>query len=260
MSLGDNIREFRIKKGLTQKQLADVCGIVDATIRTYELGKSNPKAKTVAKIAKALDVSTAELYGVDWVPGIESQDQEMDSVLYQSLLSGQDGVLSINDPNKTRLLVAFDKLNQTGQTEAIKRIEEMAQLPAYLRLTPDSIIVGKKIRQARNERRLTYQQLGELSDVSVETLRQIELGIIPPGTLKRLSNALGVTVFDLLNLTAEEQEEVNKIQAVYQVCEEMGLDPNSDEYKTIITKADDKLGVIVDTAIERLQISEKPLK
>lgn len=260
MSLGDNIRELRVKKGLTQKQLADSCGIVDATIRTYELGKSNPKAKTVAKIAKALDVSTAELYGVDWVPGIESQDSEMDSALYQSLLSGQNGVLTIKEPDKVRLMVAFDKLNKTGQAEAIKRIEEMTQLPAYLRLTPDSVIVGKKIRQARNERGLTYQQLGELSNISVETLQQIELGIISPECLRPLSKALGLTIFELLNFTPEEQREVDNKRKAVQVCDEIGLDPNSDEYKTAIKRANDRLAEIIDAAIERLQISENPIK
>ena len=59
MTIGENIRRIRIEKGMTQKQVAEACGTVDAAIRTYELGKANPKPVTVAKIAKALGVSTA---------------------------------------------------------------------------------------------------------------------------------------------------------------------------------------------------------
>ena len=87
MAICDNMKAIRRKKGMTQKQVAEACGLADSTIRTYELGNANPKPATVAKIAKALGVSAAELYGVDWMPGISvTLDQEANSALYQSLL------------------------------------------------------------------------------------------------------------------------------------------------------------------------------
>lgn len=131
MAICDNIRAIRLKKGLTQKQVAEACGTVDATIRMYELGKANPKPATVAKIAKALGVSAAELYGVDWMPGSMPLGQEIETALYQSALPGSDGTFPIGSPNKKRLIVAFDRLNADGQMEAIKRMEEMAYVPAY---------------------------------------------------------------------------------------------------------------------------------
>lgn len=136
MAICDNIKAIRRKKGLTQKQVASACGLADSTLRTYELGNANPKPATVAKIAKALGVSAAELYGVDWMPGIGTPDQEANSALYQSLLSG-DGTLPIDDPNKDRLLVAFDRLNADGQMEAIRRTEELALIPTYQALSTD---------------------------------------------------------------------------------------------------------------------------
>lgn len=131
MAISDNIHKIRLNKGLTQKQVAEACGVVDATIRMYELGKANPKPATVAKIAKALGVSVAELYGVDWMPMGGVFDQETKSAMYQSALPSSDGTVPIGIPNKTRLLIAFDHLNPDGQMEAIKRIEEMAHVPAY---------------------------------------------------------------------------------------------------------------------------------
>lgn len=61
MGVGDNIRAARIKANLTQKQLGELCGIAEPTIRRYELNSLNPKFDTVAKIAEALGVSVARL-------------------------------------------------------------------------------------------------------------------------------------------------------------------------------------------------------
>ena len=61
MPTGTKIKEIRKQKGLTQKQLGDLCGIADSNIRKYENGKQNPKIETLQKIAAALDVPLAEI-------------------------------------------------------------------------------------------------------------------------------------------------------------------------------------------------------
>ena len=54
MSIGENIKKKRIQKGLTQKQLGELCGMADSAIRRYENGRANPKYETLEKIAAAL--------------------------------------------------------------------------------------------------------------------------------------------------------------------------------------------------------------
>lgn len=54
MPTGSKIKEIRIRKGLTQKQLGDLCGMADSAIRRYENGNANPKMETLQKIADAL--------------------------------------------------------------------------------------------------------------------------------------------------------------------------------------------------------------
>lgn len=63
MTIGENIRKYRKQKGLTQKELGDLCGINEVQIRRYELGgkNSNPKIETIQKIALALDVNVYDL-------------------------------------------------------------------------------------------------------------------------------------------------------------------------------------------------------
>lgn len=65
MTTGEKIRAARKKAGLTQKQLGELCGIAEPTIRRYELGKLKPKLETLLKIAKPLGFHCIELCGDD---------------------------------------------------------------------------------------------------------------------------------------------------------------------------------------------------
>lgn len=61
MATGDRIRSIRKSRNLTQKQLGELAGIAEPTIRRYELGKLNPKYETLVKIAAALKTSVGAL-------------------------------------------------------------------------------------------------------------------------------------------------------------------------------------------------------
>lgn len=61
MTVGEKIKAFRKEKGLTQKQLAEKSGMIEESIRGYELGKRHPKKETLLRIAQALDVQIGEL-------------------------------------------------------------------------------------------------------------------------------------------------------------------------------------------------------
>ena len=55
MSL-NRIQKYRKMRGLTQKELAEKCGLATGTIQQYELGKRNPKIEQLQKISSALGV------------------------------------------------------------------------------------------------------------------------------------------------------------------------------------------------------------
>lgn len=61
MSIGKNIRYFRKKAGLTQKQLAEKVGVNEVTIRSYEAGRYEPKTETLYKLVRALDCNIHEI-------------------------------------------------------------------------------------------------------------------------------------------------------------------------------------------------------
>ncbi len=59
---GERVRRIRLKKGMTQIELAGHCDIDVITIKRIEKGTSNPILSTVFAIAKALEVEARELF------------------------------------------------------------------------------------------------------------------------------------------------------------------------------------------------------
>jgi len=60
----NNIKAIRERKGIEQQELAKRVGISYWWMNHVENGKKRPSIRTIAKIAKALDVSIEEL-GID---------------------------------------------------------------------------------------------------------------------------------------------------------------------------------------------------
>jgi transcriptional regulator with XRE-family HTH domain len=56
-----NLKEKRKEKKLTQKQVADLCGITQVSYSYYEVGKRNPKPAMLKKFASVLDCTVDEL-------------------------------------------------------------------------------------------------------------------------------------------------------------------------------------------------------
>lgn len=56
-----NIKEMRIKRGLTQGQLAELSGIDQRQISRWELGKHRPSIDTVQKLAEILNCNISDL-------------------------------------------------------------------------------------------------------------------------------------------------------------------------------------------------------
>ena len=62
MSFGDRLKEARIMKGYTQKQLAEKLNIGGTTVTGYEKDNSEPSMNTISKIMQILDVDANFLF------------------------------------------------------------------------------------------------------------------------------------------------------------------------------------------------------
>ena len=63
-SIADRIKACRMKKGLTQAELADLVDITREAIASYESGRVRLMDDMIVRFAKALDVSADELLGL----------------------------------------------------------------------------------------------------------------------------------------------------------------------------------------------------
>ncbi|OHA01428.1 MAG: hypothetical protein A3C12_03005 [Candidatus Sungbacteria bacterium RIFCSPHIGHO2_02_FULL_49_20] len=61
LQFGKKLREVRLKKKLSQGDIARILGLHRSYISGLERGRRNPSLMTVHKVAKALGVSTNEL-------------------------------------------------------------------------------------------------------------------------------------------------------------------------------------------------------
>lgn len=61
-ALGARIKELRLKKALTQNQLATLCNFEKASMSRIESGRTNVTVLTLKKIGKALDVNLIEFF------------------------------------------------------------------------------------------------------------------------------------------------------------------------------------------------------
>lgn len=59
--LGQNLKRIRTKKNISQGDIAKELGVSRGFISTIENGKTNPTLATIAKLAKAVEVSVDEL-------------------------------------------------------------------------------------------------------------------------------------------------------------------------------------------------------
>lgn len=129
MSIGKRIRNLRIDAGLTQKQLAEISGLAEITIRQYENGKREPKLQALMKISNALDV--AIIYFLD--------DDNLDNDTIDILMTQQrlnhmrlpNELSAFLTHNEIYLLSLYRELNEIGQERADAAIFDLTQVPHY---------------------------------------------------------------------------------------------------------------------------------
>ena len=111
--LGQKIREYRKYRSLTQKELADKCGLNESTIRNYELGNRYPDEPTLTNIADALEIDRYTLADPDpssvWGAMHILFDLEKNYGLTPVLVKGQVHLVQADAPED---LTAEEKFNR----------------------------------------------------------------------------------------------------------------------------------------------------
>lgn len=115
MGMGEIIKLARKDLGMTQKELSDIVGCAEVTIRQYEANRREPAYDMCLKLEDALHIALV----AHPVP--------------EELLHVSSDPVEINTggPLRIVLLDAYNKLNGEGQRIAVERIKELALIPKY---------------------------------------------------------------------------------------------------------------------------------
>lgn len=84
----ENLKDARIQRGLSQKEVAESIGVAKSTYSLYESGSREPNVQTIKKIADVLNISADTLLGVDDQPqtiaahfdGTEYTEEEINKI------------------------------------------------------------------------------------------------------------------------------------------------------------------------------------
>lgn len=87
-NFSDNLKEARLKSGLSQKDVAENIGVAKSTYSLYESGNREPNVNTIKKISDCLNVSADTLLGLNDRPvtiaahfdGDEYTEDELDEI------------------------------------------------------------------------------------------------------------------------------------------------------------------------------------
>lgn len=113
MTIGENIKKYREKKGLTQKELGAALGLAEITIRQYESNKREPKYEILFSIADALNVSIDDLMNID--TGKRIKEERVKAKLTQEKLA-QSAEISVFTLQK------YESGDRNPKIEQLKKI------------------------------------------------------------------------------------------------------------------------------------------
>lgn len=113
MTTGERIRQLRIEHQMTQEELGAKVGVQKAAIYKYENGLvANLKRSTIEKLALVLETTPTYLMGMEDSEPNPNDRPEL-------------------TPTQTKLLDAFDQLNEEGQTKAVEYVEDLVLAGRY---------------------------------------------------------------------------------------------------------------------------------
>lgn len=110
-SIGERIKDLRLKSKLTQKELSKITGISEISIRKYESGDRTPKIDAIEKLALALNVQ------IDYIIG-RSEFEKFDSSIINNDLKSLIAIIESSNPEHSKLLrdiidIAFLTVNNS---------------------------------------------------------------------------------------------------------------------------------------------------
>lgn len=154
-SLGGRMSFARLRKKLSQKELAEACDKSRASIVQYEGNKILPPLDVVQKIAKYLNVSSSYIaYGEHVVEGISHKEVEM--VSFPEISFGRDGSFTSSTFAFAKSLIAEYGI----PFESVASYVLDHEAPAFEMKTGERLIINTSITEPNGKADMYLLQTG----------------------------------------------------------------------------------------------------
>ena len=110
-----NIKRIRKEKGLTQKDVAEGCGMLVPTYSRLERGGSNPSLASIVRIADALGIGVIELF-----QSSEIKDKSVAQKL--SMIS------DLSEYNRNVVTILLDSMIEKDRVEKLQKVKMKSRL------------------------------------------------------------------------------------------------------------------------------------
>ncbi len=100
--IGKNLKELRIRKNLSQEELAKEIGISSSNLREIEYGSGNPTILTIERIAEGLNITTSVL--------VSSDMDARDVFIRESIFSNLSFIRKLPQERQTLIIRIFEQL------------------------------------------------------------------------------------------------------------------------------------------------------
>ncbi|HAX32978.1 MAG TPA: hypothetical protein DCX86_07620 [Coprococcus sp.] len=130
--IGAQIKNYRKRKNLTQKDLALMIGKTVSSVQKYECGSTEIPTSVLEEIADVLGMDITSLLFVSQFA--DNPTEKIGDTLKRfdisSLMTAIDNATGTPTPLE-QLTASFTKLNEKGQEKAASYVEDLTKIPEY---------------------------------------------------------------------------------------------------------------------------------
>lgn len=131
--IGTQIKNYRKRKNLTQKDLALMIGKTVSSVQKYECGSTEIPTSVLEQIGDVLGIDIASLLFVSQFAADNPNEKLGDTLKHfdiPSLMTAIDNATGTPTPLE-QLTASFSKLNDKGQEKAASYVEDLTKIPEY---------------------------------------------------------------------------------------------------------------------------------
>ncbi|WP_264377792.1 MULTISPECIES: WO male-killing family protein Wmk [unclassified Wolbachia] len=223
--VGEKVKNWRLERGYTQKDLAEKIGVKYWVILQYEKGNRRISIERLYAIAEALSVSITDLIPASKEKiGFKNEEGEILNLVRE--------YKKINDQELRKMFCLLTKFVQVSEkssrkSEKIKIAKSLVKagvsvdvVSKTIGLSADECVeekvgsiyyqIGKKIKEWRLVREYTQKDLAEKMSTTRDEISNYEQGRVatPLGKLYEIAETLSISITDLLT----EEDEGSKVE------------------------------------------------